>query len=107
MGCAVLSVDVAENRLAVVLFVDGRPRARTMFTARDEWSRLAAWLGRWQVCDAYARLRVGRTHLGRALELARCLEDAGHAVGLAATPLRQRSDRPHSSRHPQGGASDP
>ena len=77
---AVLGIDIAKAKFAVVLLTgDGKRRRKTCANTPDGFAELAAWLQRQHITHVHACLEATGTY-GEALAL--WLHDAGHRVSI-------------------------
>jgi len=79
MSAPILGIDIAKQRVAVALLVEGKVRNRSFKNAPDGFESLALWLRKWGIDQVHACMEATGNY-GEALAI--YLHGAGHTVSI-------------------------
>jgi len=79
MSAPILGIDIAKQRVAVALLVEGKVRNRSFKNAPDGFESLALWLRKWGIDQVHACMEATGNY-GDALAI--YLHGAGHTVSI-------------------------
>ena len=79
MSAPILGIDIAKQRVAVALLVEGKVRNRSFKNAPDGFEFLALWLRKWGIDQVHACMEATGNY-GEALAI--YLHGAGHTVSI-------------------------